>query len=107
MASSNYFDTVHKLYIAFYGRPAEAKGLYYWSGKIDEAGGNASSVIDAFAGENEAKELYAGSSNSETITQIYEQLLGRNPDADGLAFWVKQVEDKKNHPWQSRARCFE
>jgi len=32
-------------YLAFYGRPADAEGLAYWSNRLVEEGGNLDSII--------------------------------------------------------------
>ena len=48
MAASAYFETVQKIYIAFYQRPADPAGLKYWAEQIDKAGGNPNAVITAF-----------------------------------------------------------
>ena len=46
-------QTVLDAYIAFYGRPADAGGLAFWSGRLDSEGGNLDSIIDAFANSEE------------------------------------------------------
>ena len=40
MAAAAYYDAVQKLYIAYYGRPADPLGLQYWSNEIEKAGGS-------------------------------------------------------------------
>jgi len=90
MAASAYFDTVQKLYIAFYQRPADAEGLAYWADRLDKTAGNASAIIDAFATSLEARTLYGpiSSGNIDTvIDSIYMGLFGRHVDAEGLKFY--------------------
>ncbi|TEA69485.1 sugar ABC transporter ATP-binding protein, partial [Allopusillimonas ginsengisoli] len=48
MATSAYHDEVQKIYIAYYGRPADPVGLNFWAGKLDAAAGDLSEIIDAF-----------------------------------------------------------
>src|SRR5690606_15854261 len=88
MAAADYHDEVQKIYIAYYGRPADPVGLNFWANKVDEAGGDLTEIIDAFGNSAESTGLYDGSSNSAKITQIYEQLFNRAPEAEGLNFYV-------------------
>lgn len=90
MAASAYYETVQKLYIAFYQRPADQEGLEYWANRLDQVGGNATDMINAFATSLEARTLY-GPINAETIgnviNSIYQGLFGRDADPEGLAFY--------------------
>src|SRR5690606_32499280 len=88
MATSAYHDEVQKIYIAYYGRPADPVGLNYWAGKLDAAAGDLSEIIDAFGNSAESTALFDGASNSAKITQIYQQLFNRAPEADGLNFYI-------------------
>ncbi|MFS2161032.1 DUF4214 domain-containing protein [Pseudomonas sp. Pseusp122] len=47
MAASDYIDQVQKLYIAYFGRPADPTGLNYWTSQVNAAGGN---MVVAIAG---------------------------------------------------------
>ena len=35
MAYTDYFDTVEKIYIAYYQRPADPSGLIYWAARLE------------------------------------------------------------------------
>lgn len=91
MAVADYFDTVQKIYIAFYQRPADPAGLRYWAQRAETAGSEAA-VINAFANSAEATDLY-GPINGDTIgtviDDIYQALFNRAPDAEGKAFYVQ------------------
>ncbi|WP_167670969.1 DUF4214 domain-containing protein, partial [Allopusillimonas ginsengisoli] len=88
MAAADYHDAVQKIYIAYYGRPADPVGLNFWAGKLDAAAGDLSEIIDAFGNSAESTALFDGASNSAKITQIYQQLFNRAPEADGLNFYI-------------------
>jgi len=91
MAAATYFDTVQKIYIAFYQRPADPAGLKYWAEQIDLAGGDASAVVAAFATSAEATALYGtidASTIGNVIDAIYMALFNRLPDAAGKQFYV-------------------
>jgi hypothetical protein len=90
MAVADHFDTVQKIYIAFYQRPADPAGLRYWAERVEVAGGDTATVINAFANSEEATALYGDITEEnigETITAIYQALFGRAPDAAGLAYY--------------------
>ena len=91
MAAATHFQTVQKIYIAFYQRPADPAGLKYWADRIDVAGGDASAVVAAFANSPEAVALY-GTIDATTIgsvvDKIYMALFNKAPDAAGKQFYV-------------------
>lgn len=96
MAAAQYFETVQKLYIAFYQRPADPGGLLYWAQRLDNAGGDLSRVIAAFSGEPEFAELYDQNADgvvnnadaSPLIDAVYNALFGHDPDAAGKSFYL-------------------
>lgn len=96
MAVASYFDTVQKLYIAFYQRPADPSGLYYWAQRMDVAGGSLEGMIDAFASSEEAVRLYDTNADgkidsadtSKLLDDVYQALFNRAPDAAGKQFYV-------------------
>ena len=49
MPSANALTAIQKLYIAYYGRAADAAGQNYWATEMDNAGGSLNGIIDAFA----------------------------------------------------------
>lgn len=91
MAAANYFDSVQKLYIAFYQRPADSGGLLYWSQRLDAAKGSLEGVVDAFATSAEANTLY-GTVDKDTVgtvvEKIYQALFNRTPDEAGKKYYV-------------------
>ena len=85
---SEYKDTVQKAYIAYYGRPADPEGLYYWIGRLEAEGGSFNALIDAFGNSEESISLYNGYSGEALIEAIYLQLLGREAESGGLNYYV-------------------
>ncbi|WP_429559268.1 DUF4214 domain-containing protein [Paraburkholderia youngii] len=55
--------------------------------RLDNAGGNLSSIINEFGTSTESTALYGGSNMAAQITAIYQTLFGRAPDAEGLNFY--------------------
>ena len=85
-------DTVQKLYIAYYQRPGDPEGLKYWAEKLQENGGDLNSIIHAFANSPEAQELYGNKPSEEVIKEIYQAILNRDPDPEGLEWYKEKVE---------------
>jgi hypothetical protein len=91
-ASANaHLDTVQKIYIGYYQRPADPSGLIYWADRLDKRGGNLSEIIEAFANSAESQALYGviNSSNISTVVNnIYITLFGRPAEAGGLNYYL-------------------
>ena len=92
MAASAYFDQVQKLYIAYFGRPADPTGLNYWAANIDASGGNFDAAINGFAASTESQALYAAGTTAQLVTSIYTALFNRLPEAAGLAYWTSLID---------------
>ncbi|MDD2547095.1 MAG: DUF4214 domain-containing protein, partial [Burkholderiaceae bacterium] len=96
MATSAALATVQNLYISYYGRPADVAGQRFWADKLDAAQGSLVGIIDAFATSAEAQALYgAGTTVTDRITVLYQNILGRAPDVPGLNYYVDQVNRGK------------
>jgi hypothetical protein len=89
--STTYDSTVNAFYVAFYGRPADPAGLAYWSKQLAQAGGDFTVIKEAFANSQEATVRFSSSTAADRITEIYQQLFNRAPDASGLSYWVDAV----------------
>jgi len=87
----SYQQDIQKLYIAYYGRPADPAGLTFWTDQLNANGGNLNSIIDAFATSAEAQAKYGDKSGDALIAALYQSILGRAPDADGLAFYSNEL----------------
>ena len=91
MAAADYFDTVQKIYIAFYSRPADPVGLSYWADVLNTNGGNLAGMIDSFATSSEATALYEGQGTNTKINSIYNALFGRDGDVEGITFYANEI----------------
>jgi len=89
--SGSYIDTVQKIFIGYYQRPADPAGLLYWAARLDARAGNLNEIIEAFANSAESQALYGAitSSNISTVVNsIYNALFGRSAEAEGLNYYV-------------------
>lgn len=89
---ATYTAAIQKLYVAYFNRPADPDGLAFWEGIVTNAAGDTTAVAAAFAATAEYEAEYGDKTNTEVVTQIYQNLFGRAPDATGLAFWVNALD---------------
>ena len=106
-AAADYEAVVQQIYVAYFGRPADAAGLNRNEGLLaasaapvaldDMSNAYASnaglrSVVDSFNTSEESQALYVGD-NRAFISSVYANLFNRAPDAAGLAYWSKAIDD--------------
>lgn len=84
-------STVNSFYLAFYGRPADPQGLKFWTEQLSKAGGDLEAIKSAFASSEEAKVRFGTDTAEARITEIYQQLFNRDPEAEGLAYWTGAI----------------
>ncbi len=76
-----------RLYEAFFLRAPDAEGLAYWAGQA--AGGASLEVIaSAFAQSGEFQTQYGALTDQQFIELVYDNVLNRDPDGEGLAYWL-------------------
>ncbi len=101
-----YYETVQKMYIGYFGRPADPDGLAYWENSLNvghsptltdpffvsySTNPAARFMIDFYGTSPESSRLYAGASVEDRVTAIYQNVLDRGPDAGGLVYWSAQI----------------
>jgi len=93
LALATASEQVLELYTAMFNRAADIGGLNYWTSEMDSKGWSILDVASSFAEQSEYATAYPASSGNEFfITSIYQNLLGREPDTDGLAYWVGELD---------------
>lgn len=90
--SSASIDSIHRAYVAYYGRPADYAGLMYWANVLDQNGGNLDAVIQSFGNSAESTALYGGNSTVERIDKIYVQLFNRPAEDAGRNWWAQEID---------------
>lgn len=76
---------VQKVYLAYFGRPADPVGLIYWQSQ------DVDTMKAGFSASIEYNSLYSGMTNTERVNQVYRNILGRDAEANGLAYWVGEL----------------
>lgn len=85
---------VFRLYEAVFHRAADQAGMGYWLNQVDK-GASLLSVANEFISSNEFVSLFGKNpTNSEYVMALYKNVLGRAPDAEGLAFWEGALKDQ-------------
>ncbi|MHB1336883.1 MAG: DUF4214 domain-containing protein [Candidatus Humimicrobiaceae bacterium] len=81
------------LYDNILGRAADSEGLNNWVTALTEGKITLSSVVYNFVFSKELEGKISGATPEEFITFLYENVLGRNPDPQGLASWVDNMKN--------------
>jgi len=83
---------VYRLYQAAFDRTPDLSGIGYWMAMQDK-GGSLHDIANSFVHSSEFVQLYgANASNEAFTTLLYNNVLHRAPDPDGLAFWVNALQ---------------
>ncbi|MGI9611783.1 MAG: DUF4214 domain-containing protein [Acidimicrobiales bacterium] len=86
---------VIRLYKAFFGRLPDSSGLDHW---VDarRSGVGLNQVAEAFAGSAEFVNSYGSLSNRQFVELVYQNVLGRQADGDGLNHWTSVLDNGKS-----------
>lgn len=113
-APSEYTRLLQSIYIGFFGRPADARGLQFWSNIFSERNlpltapeliaayaNNVElrSTLDAFAASQEFGDLYVNN-HASFINALYLNAFNRNAEAAGIEFWASLLDSKQLMPAQ-------
>ena len=93
----NVVNPVIREYQAAFGRVPDQTGLAYW---VDEIGANPSALAvlnTTFANSSEFNARYGANATTRAnlglVVELYENVLGRQPDSAGLTYWVNSGLD--------------
>jgi len=92
-------DLIQKIYIGYFGRAGDPEGLNYWVQR-SSAGLSDAAIAQSFSVQDEATDMYgflaAPSLNmgrEEFLNSVYQNLFGRDMDAEGEAYWIGQLNN--------------
>ncbi len=84
---------IQQLYIGYLGRAADAAGLAYWTGEVDQGRITVDQIrINIVNEQPEYLENYGQLTNTEFAIKVYQNLLNREPDQAGLEYWVGELD---------------
>lgn len=105
-AASPYATVVQQLYVAYFGRPADAGGMVNFGAALAAAGAPSDiaqltsaygsnpaikGLIDSFGTSDESNRLYGGDTQA-FVKAVYQSIFNRAPLAGGLKFWTDSID---------------
>jgi hypothetical protein len=98
------FDTTgtagqaYRIYEAVLGRAPDLEGLGYWINDMDN-GVSLTTVASGFIASTEFQSQYGANPSYETyLNLLYNNILNRAPDAEGLDYWLSNMRSGANSP---------
>lgn len=81
-----------ELYVAYFNRAPDSAGLLFWGSRLAD-GMSMEEIARRFFDQPETKALYGSSNGSgDFVSAVYSNILGREPDAAGFAYWVDTLD---------------
>ena len=82
-------EFITQLYSSILGRQPDAEGMEYWKNKMS-TGSTAADLVMGFFDSQEMKNRKL--TNEQYLGYAYTAILGRNPEPDGKAYWLGDLE---------------
>lgn len=83
---------VYRLYITALGRAPDTEGLIQWTFNLATGQATLDDIVNGFVDSAEFTGGVGLLSNSDFVKHLYQNALGRNPDAAGLNAWVSLLD---------------
>ena len=100
--ATTYYNDLQKLYVAYFNRPADTKGLAYYESVLEATKGDAKALATTmaaisadFSTSAEYKAAYANMSNADIVNTIYQNIFGHPADDAGKKFYADLLDAKK------------
>ncbi len=93
VAAPEFGDSVApvvRLYKAHFRRSPDFEGLQFWAGWV-RGGSSLNDVSAQFALSSEFVRTYGSLSDGEFVDLVYRNVLGREPDSGGRAYWLDRL----------------
>ena len=87
-------DPVTRLYRAYFLRVPDKGGLTYWIRQRRVNGKKLNAISDAFATSSEFTTKYGKLSNRAFVELVYKNVLERDGEASGVAYWTSRLDRK-------------
>ncbi len=84
---------VFRLYWAYFDRKPDAAGAMFWVDQHDQCMG-LRQIADFFGSSDEFRSTYGDLTNEEFVDLVYRNVLDRDAEPGGRAFWLQQVQNK-------------
>jgi hypothetical protein len=81
-----------QLYVATFNRAPDGAGLAYWVGRMQN-GSTITSIANEFFNYPETQAIYGARTNSELVSAVYQNILGRAVEStDVLNYWSSRLD---------------
>lgn len=93
-------EIVAEYYIASLGRSPDDDGLNYWANKLDSNEMSVTQVRDMFLDRSipeVANRFPLGQDSLTTVSNIYQNVFGREGEKDGLQYWASRLDGSINN----------
>lgn len=87
----NMSQAVARIYLAAYDRLPDSAGFVYWLGRR-RAGWSLNRIGQQFTRAPEFISRYGTLTDSQFVDRVYENVLGRTPDAAGRSYWLSSLQ---------------
>ncbi|MCU1356239.1 MAG: hypothetical protein JWM89_1657 [Acidimicrobiales bacterium] len=84
--------SVIRLYSAYFKRAPDTSGLQFWITRRRSGNWTLSRISANFAGSSEFATKYGKLDAEAFVTLVYKNVLDRDPEPTGFAFWVKRLK---------------
>jgi|GEM_PF-1727106 len=84
--------TIIDAYIAYYGRPPDAPGLWGWAEQLENSGLHEDSLLAMFGDSEEFRHSYGHLPPEQLVNNLYVQIFGREGDSDGIDFYTLKLQ---------------
>ena len=83
--------SIVRLYKAYFDRNPDLPGFDFWAARLASGQGTLEEVSQFFASSPEFQSTYGSLNDADFVRLVYRNVLGRDPDAGGFAFWTAQL----------------
>lgn len=92
--SSQQAGSLTEIYIASFNRAPDALGLDYWGSRLKD-GMSLQDIARSFFVQSEAAAFYpSGQTTQAFVTSVYNNVLNRGPDSEGLTYWTGELQSQ-------------
>jgi Ca2+-binding RTX toxin-like protein len=88
--ANTMYGSIYRLYQATLAREPDVGGFEAWVGAL-KRGASVGAIAAGFVGSAEFQATYGSLDNSQFVSLLYKNVLGRSPDNEGLAAWVRAL----------------
>jgi hypothetical protein len=86
-------NAVEKMYVEYFGRPADPNGLNFWVKALNNDPNVLTQIAQDFSTSAEYQSMYGGLSNRDVVLAVYQNMFGRVGEQTGVDFWTKALDN--------------